>query len=235
MTIDWNGTDSTSDLNKESGSRAHRLIQGPIRVEYQPLSALQRAPKNPKAHALDVLRQSMSRFRYTEPVIVDERTGRLLSGHGRLEELERAKAAGEPAPDRIVVKGDEWFVPVVRGIATQNDDEAAAYLIADNQSVIARGWIDPILAEVLLQTTGREPELGPFSKPDRRHQNDVWHISQAQATVDLRTVAVERTGLKHDGRTAHMVKEHPAPFPVDGSSRAASLTRVRGGRHAACD
>lgn len=70
-------------------------------------------------------------------------------------------------------------------------------------------------ATIQLLLKGNEPELGPHNKPDTRYQNDVWSINQAQATVDLQTIGRQRTRLQHNGRVAHVVKEHPAVFPVE--------------------
>ena len=63
-------------------------------IEYLPLSHLQVAPRNPKRHALDQLGASIGRFGYVEPIIVDERTGRLVAGHGRRDSLLRMPELG---------------------------------------------------------------------------------------------------------------------------------------------
>jgi hypothetical protein len=120
-----------------------RSAQG-FRIDYMPLSKLARAPRNPKAHDLGTLQQSLGRFGYVAPVVLDERTGRLVAGHGRLETLERAKAAGQAPPARVRIHNGEWLVPVVRGVEFADDREAEAYLLADNQLTIAAGWGDGI-------------------------------------------------------------------------------------------
>lgn len=51
-----------------------------LRLEHVALSQLLRAPRNPKRHDLGALRQSLGRFGYVAPVIVDESTGRLVAG-----------------------------------------------------------------------------------------------------------------------------------------------------------
>jgi DNA modification methylase len=142
-------------------------IDGPLRIEYMPIAKLLRAPRNPKTHDIGLIRQSFSRFGYVESIVVDEGTGRLVAGHGRLETLQRKKAAGEPAPERVVEKQGEWFVPVLRGVKFASDADAEAYLLASNQTTIAGGWNDGELAEVLatlaksndgLQGTGFDQE-----------------------------------------------------------------------------
>ena len=66
-----------------------------------------------------------------------------------------------------------------------------------------------------LMTKGDEPELGETIRPDRKYQNDVWHISQSLATVDLQTVGRKSDGLIKGRKCSHMVKEHPAAYPVE--------------------
>jgi len=125
------------------------LSKQPIRVEYMPLAQLRRAPRNPKAHDLGVIDSSIKRFGFVTPIVLDERTGRLVAGHGRLETLERAKANGEKPPARIIVKEGEWLVPVIRGVEFSNEHEAEAYVVADNQTTILGGWNEEELAAVL--------------------------------------------------------------------------------------
>lgn len=126
-----------------------------LKIQYMPLSAILRWDRNPKLHSDEALSASVSRFGFTAPVIVNERTGVLVAGHGRLDELVRRKAAGEDPPARVVAKGDDWLVPVVRGVSFETDEEAAAYAIADNRIVEMGGWDDNELSKLLaeIQTT----------------------------------------------------------------------------------
>jgi hypothetical protein len=107
-------------------------------------------PDNVKLHADDDIRQSMSRFGYIEPVTLDERTGRLVSGHGRVENLEVRRVGGESPPDGIVTNGDgKWMVPVGRGWSSRSDDEARAAMVAINFLVPRGGWDNERLARQL--------------------------------------------------------------------------------------
>jgi hypothetical protein len=67
-------------------------------IEYQPLDELRPDPRNPKGHDVAGLRASLGRFGYAEPITVDERTGLLVSGHGRRELLLDDFAAGSAVP-----------------------------------------------------------------------------------------------------------------------------------------
>lgn len=101
---------------------------------------------------------SMGRFGYVAPMILDERTGRLVAGHGRLKSLNKAKADGDRPPDRIRIRNGDWQVPVVRGIAFTDDREAEAYLLADNQTTILGGWDEGDLKEIV-ERLGEAGEL----------------------------------------------------------------------------
>jgi hypothetical protein len=124
-------------------------VEGPIHIVYMALSELLRAPRNPKSHDIDVIHQSLDRFGYVEPIARNERTGRIVAGHGRLDTLQQKKALGERPPARVVEREGEWFVPVLRGVEFQSDAEAEAYLLASNQSTIAGGWDEGELVKVL--------------------------------------------------------------------------------------
>ncbi|RRR70195.1 MAG: hypothetical protein EI684_13700 [Candidatus Viridilinea halotolerans] len=125
------------------------MASAEIRIVYTPLSTLLRAPRNPKQHDLAALRQSLARWGFTQPLAIDERTGALVEGHGRLDVLQALQREGAPPPARVKSKGNEWLVPVVRGLAFTSDQEAEAYLLAANQLTIAGGWDEGLLAETI--------------------------------------------------------------------------------------
>lgn len=121
-----------------------------VRIEYMPLAKLKKWPRNPKDHDIGQIHQSIGRFGYVQPVMVDERSGMLVAGHGRLETLEQMRAEGKTPPERVETnKKGEWFVPVIRGVRFANDQEAAAYAVADNRLAELGGWDDAALVDVL--------------------------------------------------------------------------------------
>jgi len=136
-----------------------------ISVDYINLDDIVEADSNPKDHDLGVLYQSMKRFGFTEPIMMNEHTGKLLAGHGRLQALKMIKDNGETAPDRIEVEKDiedekieTWLVPVITGISIENVGEAQAYLLADNRITELGGWKPMDLMESLtdiLEETGK--------------------------------------------------------------------------------
>jgi len=120
-----------------------------VRIEYMALSTLRRAKRNPKKHAVEGIQKAFGGVGFVDPLVLDESTQTLAAGHGRLDALTISKDLGNPAPDRIEVRDGEWFVPVVRGVSFKNDEEAEGYLVGSNQLVIAGGWDDKVLVEIL--------------------------------------------------------------------------------------
>lgn len=129
------------------------------RIEYAPLSALVSADRNPKAHNIEGIKASLRALRVIDAIgIVDERTGKLVGGHGRVEALRSMKDAGEAPPEGVQVVGEngEWAVPVILGWASRDDAEAEAAIIALNQHTVVGGWDTATLATMLdeLEATG---------------------------------------------------------------------------------
>ena len=120
-----------------------------IEIQYLPLSEIVEADSNPKDHDIGQIYQSIKRFGFTQPIMINENTGKLLAGHGRLQTLQQMKQAGEKTPNRIKEKDDEWLVPVLKGISFEDDMEAQAYLIADNRLTELGGWNTGELVETL--------------------------------------------------------------------------------------
>jgi len=135
-----------------------------LTLRYLPLSELQRWPRNPKEHDKGLLRRSMAEYGFTVPLLRDERTGRLVAGHGRLEILEELKRSGAEPPRRIRVerKGGEWLVPVLFGVSFATEEQAERYLLLDNRSTELGGWNAKGLAEIFnsLEPTHREDLTG---------------------------------------------------------------------------
>ncbi len=119
------------------------------RIEFIALSEVRGWPRNPKRHAGDAIRESITRFGFIQPLVIDDGTKRLVAGHGRVDELIRLRESGKNPPPGVQVAKDDWYIPVVRGIKFKDEREAEAYLLADNQTTILGGWDNSVLAELL--------------------------------------------------------------------------------------
>lgn len=119
-----------------------------------PLDGVLRADRNPKRHDASLIRKSIGKFGVVETPALDERTGKLVAGHGRLNEWERARDAGENPPDGVQILDGDWHVPISRGWASRNDAEADAYLLVSNRSTELGGWDSQELAGLLDDVNG---------------------------------------------------------------------------------
>ena len=122
----------------------------PRRTEYLPLDHLTPDPANPKSHSTETIDASIGRFGVIDQIVRDDRTGYIISGHGRHETLTAMRDRGETAPDGVRVDaGGHWLVPVVVGWASRTDAEARAALIALNRTTELGGWVDDALLDLL--------------------------------------------------------------------------------------
>lgn len=127
-----------------------------VRIEYMRLDEIQRDEGNPKLHDLGALAESFERFDFVSPLGVNEKTGKLLWGHGRLDGLIAFMDEGKPVLDGIKVDDDGmWKVPIVRGVHF-NSKKGTAYVITDNRQVELGGVDEPKLVETLIRVAGKD-------------------------------------------------------------------------------
>lgn len=130
------------------------------RVEYMPLTQVEAALRNPKLHAEAEIRASIDRFGLAELPLLDERTGRLVAGHGRLDQVAAMRTDGQDPPDGVrLAQNGEWLVPIVRGWASRSDAEADSYLVASNKLTIRGGWDTEGLVDLLTELGAADAEL----------------------------------------------------------------------------
>jgi hypothetical protein len=194
-------------------------------IEHIDIDQLQPAARNPKRHDLPAIASSLRRFGFVAPLVLDDRTGRLVAGHGRLEALRVMRDQGQAPPARIVANGNQWLVPVVRGIAFADEREAEGYLLADNRLVELGRWNDGELAKLLAE------------------QNDLnglgWAQGELQALLTVPSFEPDASGDKpmdvitfqppelagdHDGALLNamhlsITDEHPTPPEIVEAAR----------------
>lgn len=154
----------SAGTHPQDGAASHR-------VEALPLSALAKMfdPANVKLHNTEGIRASLRRHGWVEPPVVDERTGYLGAGHGRVEALVEMHTDREPPPHRITLMPDgDWLVPVLREAHQSADDlDAKHYIVASNQLTTAGGWDESRLTTVLADLKANDALEGTgFTPPD---------------------------------------------------------------------
>lgn len=121
----------------------------PRRLEYVPLDELVPATRNAKGHDAEAIAGPIGQFGFMDLPIIDERTGRLVGGHGRREDLLRRRQDGEGPPEGVIEQDGAWLVPVVRGWASRSDADADAAALALNRAGEKGGWNQAVLDEIL--------------------------------------------------------------------------------------
>lgn len=130
--------------------------QRKIRIEYMQLRELKKLPRNAKLHDADAIEESFHRFGYVDPIVIDETSGCIVSGHGRLDKLAELFANKGEIPAGIQRDGPYWTAPVVRGVEFSDMAEAEAYAIAANRLTMLGGFDEKKLAETLQELSSNE-------------------------------------------------------------------------------
>lgn len=145
------------------------------RVELVPLAELKHAARNPKRHDVAYLAGAIGApdTGLVDLPIIDERTGHLLAGHGRLKALEALYEKDPQHPPRGVTleisttsPAPVWFVEVVRGWSSRDDAHAEAVLVALNRAPERGGWDFGELGLLLRDLPDTVLDLSGFSLDD---------------------------------------------------------------------
>lgn len=150
----------------------------PRRIEFLPLGDLRPDPRNPKSHDLEAIDKSIGRFGVVDPIVIDGRTGFIISGHGRTQALAAMEKAGGNPPEGVRTDPEgRWLVPVSTGWASRSDAESGAALIALNRTTELGGWVDGALLNLLDEIDLDENDLDsvgftPEDLTSLRHATD---------------------------------------------------------------
>lgn len=136
-------------------SRKKNTTPSDLALEYLDIESLQPYPGNPKEHDLRSLTDSITRFGFVEPIILNQVTGHILSGHGRVESLLLLKSKKSPPPNGVVQQDGQWLVPAVRISIPAHDEHAA--VLALNKIVETGGWNIEYLARSIRDLLDKGP------------------------------------------------------------------------------
>ncbi len=106
-----------------------------LSIEYRPIEILQLEPKNPRLHSekqIEQIARSIQTFGFNVPVLVD-RDLRVIAGHGRLRACEFLGIQK---------------IPTIK-LEHLNEDQARAFLIADNRLTENAEWDERLLGAQL--------------------------------------------------------------------------------------
>lgn len=172
-----------------------------IRVEYVDFETVKKWPRNPKDHAVKELKESFDRFGFVQPILIDENTGRLVAGHGRLETLVVAKNKSE-VPKGVKVVDGKWLIPVLRGVSFKDEKEAEAFLLSDNRLTQLGGWDRPLLDDILLDMAEDEKlfEGTGFGMADVPNLDDLGITPKKGSKKSGRLRTCPKCGFKYEDK-----------------------------------
>lgn len=184
-----------------------------MRLEFVSIDDVKRWPRNPKKHDEAGIRASIERFGFVEPLVMDEKSGRLVSGHGRLTALMEMRHEGKPAPKGIRVEGSEWSVPVLRGVEFANTTEAEMFVVAVNQLVIKGGFDDRALAAIISNAKATLADFNDMTVAIGLNDLEINRIIAAAKTPTLAD-APERASGSGQGKTVTFQAKEKEPTVV---------------------
>lgn len=218
-------------------------------LEFLHPNALRPWPGNARLHSKKQIRQlgdSVRRFGFTAPVIIDEH-GQILAGHARVEAARLCGLESVPC----------------RRINHLTETEKRAYVIADNKIALNAGWDEEMLAKELKALMATEVDLGikitgfssaevdqlleglspveagdprddampsPKAVPSRCKPGDIWQLGQHRLVCGDSLDPQVVTALM-DGEQAEMVFADP-PYNVPIAGNVSGLGAVRHGEFA---
>jgi hypothetical protein len=202
------------------------------RIEYMTLRELAglRFDGNPKRHNTTVIRSSLVKFGMVLPIVLDDTSGRIVAGHGRLEVLEALYADGAAAPAHVVEQDGVWSVPVLRGVALSASD-ASAYVLASNRLVERGGWNGAALREMMLGLRSDGVELedlgweagalrGLLSSDDVRRGGGRGGGAAGRDTLDSAAYVVAYLSAAERPRVLGVFEQAQALYGVQNHSEA---------------
>lgn len=127
-------------------------------LQFQPLASLPERvwDLNPRRYDLPAIAESLGKFGYGDPILIDDASGQIVAGQGVLAALLTMQSSGQPAPERIVVALDGgWLVPCVH--FRLKDGESRPYSVATNRTQELGGWQDDLLLDILNEIKATDP------------------------------------------------------------------------------
>ena len=103
------------------------------RLEWMFIDEIPFAEVNPKKHDEGAMFSSIRRYGFIEKPVMNETTGRLVAGHGRITALMFMYRHNDThVPNGVRVVDGRWQVQVHRGVYFADENEALSYLIDSN-------------------------------------------------------------------------------------------------------
>ena len=137
---------------------------------------------------------SINRFGFNVPLIINDTSGKLVAGHGRLQALISMYSSKYGLPKNIMKDDDGmWLAPVMVGNDFANEEEAMAYLLADNKLTELGGWDSEKLLEGLkgidnLEGVGYDSEDIQNLYEDIKNENKIEPVDSDRGLGNPRVI-----------------------------------------------
>lgn len=111
---------------------------------------------NPRRYDVPAISESLGKFGYGDPILIDDASGQVVAGQGVLAALLTMSGSQMPAPERVPVADDgHWLVPCVH--FRLKDGESRPYSVATNRTQELGGWQDDLLLDILNEIKATDP------------------------------------------------------------------------------
>jgi len=170
-------TAGTIEEDRDAASIAEKC-----QVQWVPLDSVQLNPDNPRHNdpAVEPVMQSIARFGFRVPIVVNRRTGLIEAGNTRWKAAQRMGLTE---------------IPVI--FADDDEVTALAFALADNRTAEIASWDEPSLADLLkrLEAAGElsasgfsDDDLGSLlarlDAADKRDREETFDADQAMAEAE---------------------------------------------------
>lgn len=188
-----------------------------------PVESLTRWPGNAKKHDLDQIQQSIELYGYTDPVVVQQSTGRIMAGNGRHEVVvDRLGQDQIPAVYRDLTDAQALYFVLKHNRSQERgggyDEEALADLVREAQELAGdedldtlTGWGEHDLAAMEQALNGSARDLDDVirdaGEPD---EDDLWATLEFKVPPPARAAFYRYTTDAVDdsdrGRFVHLLQ-----------------------------
>lgn len=120
------------------------MSEDQLEIRYIPLDQAVLWDRNPKRHSIGDLDASFDRYGFKmppryEPHINGQGQGGIGAGNGRIKTLMMRRDQNRPPPRGILVRDDQWLVPILFGVDADSQAAAEAFGIDDNNLTLSGG------------------------------------------------------------------------------------------------
>ncbi len=161
---------SSTQQKERSLNQIADSAQDKIEIHYVDLEDLRNRflEGNSKKHDAAKIIESIRRYGFRDPMTFDpslnEGEGGIVEGNGRLEAIAQMKERAMNCPRGIIEEKGKWMIPVLFGVNAVTEQEAIAYSIEHNWSVLWGSDLETLEAASLFDDAALAAQLEELSE-----------------------------------------------------------------------